>query len=67
MNSAIGYIERVSNDGTHSRRICLKANPAPQEHLIIYLGITDIWALRMTSKEFAAGARSGHIESSLRT
>jgi hypothetical protein len=66
MNIAIGYIKRVSSDGTHSRPQCLKADPAPQEHLIIYLGITDIWAPQMTSKEFAARARSGHIESSLR-
>jgi hypothetical protein len=50
----------------HSRRHLSEANPAPLEGSIIYLGITDIWAAGMTSKEFAARARSGHIESSLR-
>jgi hypothetical protein len=66
MNVAIGYIKRASNDGTQSAPHLSAANPAPQERLIIYLGITDIWAPGMTSKEFAARARSGHIESSLR-
>jgi hypothetical protein len=66
MNVAIGYIKRASNDGTQSALHLSAANPAPRERLIIYLGITDIRGLRMTPKEFAARARSGHIESSLR-
>jgi len=47
MNIAIAYIKRVSTDGTQSPHF-VRGKSRSAEHLIIYLGITDIWALRMT-------------------
>jgi hypothetical protein len=66
MNIAIGYIKRAPNDRTHGGPHLSEGKSRSAGGLIIYLGITDIRGLRMTLKEFAARARSGHIESSLR-